>query len=341
MITTTLSGAVAASDASITVTSNGEFPDASYFIAIDREEMQVTARSGTTWTVSRTQAALASPIFADRFDRIETDTLGTATDPAGHSAIWQGDDVDADHAFDVDGNAFIGVLTAGQNAAARLPFGLPLDCQLRFRFLHDDNLDSIVDARLRRREPGIGDHYRARLTVSGAGAMSLRLAKTVTSVTTNLAGAVTPPGTVVLDEWVWLAIAVSGINPTTVYAKAWRDVDGEPGSWQTTATDSDATLQVEGTSEFRIAPNSGTGLYWLDDYEMSTFPLGITHANGSTVVLIEDWDEPLRVGTGPPSGTPRTGRMWLDIAPSAPILYIRTGAQWHRFDSALSALKWS
>ena len=48
------------------------------------------------------------------------------------------------------------------------------------------------------------------------------------------------------NTYVWLKMQVTGINPTTIRAKAWPDGQAEPSAWTTVATDSTAALQLAG-----------------------------------------------------------------------------------------------
>lgn len=335
MSETTLAASMTAADLTLSVTANLDFADTEppYRIAIDGEEMKVTERSGTTWTVERSAVLATEALVIDSFDREETAALGDVSS----SFKWRGDDNDADVEYDVTGGAAVlTVLTAGKGNIARFSAeGQGLDAQLRARFQCLDQLNSDIDLRMRRWD---GDNlYRARLTISGAGAMSLRLAKVVASAVTNLAAAVVPPGTVALDDWFWIAIQVTGTSPTELSAKAWREVDGEPAAWQTSVTDSEAILQLlfdargNVSTEYRVAPLTGTGIYWMDDWTITNIPVGISHANGATVTSIEEWETPIAIaaGIGAPISNPPSGAAYVDGSVSPPVLYVRVGNAWY------------
>jgi hypothetical protein len=90
---TTMSGAVSGTATSVTVASNANFPAAPYYVVVDNEVMQVTAKSGvgsTTWTVSRGQLGSAAAAHASGAavgqEAVSTWTLPSAANYIGTGA---------------------------------------------------------------------------------------------------------------------------------------------------------------------------------------------------------------------------------------------------------------
>jgi len=88
--------------------------------------------------------------------------------------------------------------------------------------------------------------------------------------TQNLTGLVYAPGDVLN-----VRLQLQGANGSTLRAKAWKQGATEPGTWQTTTTDSTAALQAAG----------GVGVYSY---------LSSTATNAPVTALIDNFDvEPL------------------------------------------------
>lgn len=329
MTATTLSAGVAATDASISVTSAADFPEPPFRVAVNHEEMVVYQVSGTTFSVARDQTTSLEQLVFDTFDREESDGWLEVGDGSG--ARWRGSLSDADSNQLVTGG--VGVLQILTNAVGKTTLmevpNLPLDEQARFKFVLVDQLDVDVDSYSRFTDSN--NTYRARLNVSGAGAMSLRLAKIVASVTTNLAAAVVPPGTVAIGDEVNLAFQVTTLaGITSLSAKAWRTVDGEPAAWQTTIPDAEAALQVLALMAVRYRPVLAS-TFTIDDWLVSRVPTGLAHSSTDPVVLVDPWPFPpgLAVGLGPPASNPPTTSKYLDISVTPPVEYTRVGAVWY------------
>ena len=100
------------------------------------------------------------------------------------------------------------------------------------------------------------NHYRVAVELNHTTqVMRIRLETEIADVQTNL-------DAINLDSFIagrkyWLKFSVSGTNPTTLSAKCWPVEEPEPGGWQVTDTDSDATLQVPGAVGLRVDISSG------------------------------------------------------------------------------------
>jgi PKD repeat protein len=103
-----------------------------------------------------------------------------------------------------------------------------------------------------RRVAGVGD-YRAKVHYTSNGGVWLSLQRVTTAnVETALAAETQVPGiTMAAGERLLMRVQVTGASPTTVRARIWKAGTPEPTTWQKTATDSTAGLQVAG----------GVGLY--------------------------------------------------------------------------------
>lgn len=333
MSQTTLAANVAATDTSITVASVTDLAGIKvppYWVAINAEDLKVIADSGGgVLVVERDQASLLQIVTVDGFQRDETDQWGYADDSVSR---WQGGFTSANVEFNVlDGYGSMNALTTNGELPAlitSLPIG---DIQVRFKFRLMQDTDVIIDTYVRSATDPGNNGYRARLTIDGAGAMNLRLSKNVANVNTALVASVVPSGTVVVDDEVQVALQAVGNGTTSLGTKAWRTADGEPAAWQTTATDTEATLQGPNFSALRyrsstVTPNEAR----FDDYTVSRVPEGVAHTSGDTVVLVEEWPfaSDVVVGRGAPVSNPPTGAQYLDVSVTPAVLYLRVGAVW-------------
>lgn len=332
MSQTTLAASVASSDTTVSVDSVADLVGdriPPYSIAINAEEMRVLEASGDDLTVIRSSTSLEL-IASDTFDRIESGVWGYSDDGQN---FWQGAfGTGGDSVTGVrEGRGYIDTITPLDPVTAAFIMQTPLgDLQARTKFYLPDDLDGLVDLYLRTDESPNQNSYRARLTISGAGAPSLRLSKNVAAANTALAGSVTPAGTVALDaEWN-IAFQATGMNPTSLAAKAWATADGEPAAWDTTASDSEAILQDPNHAGLRWRGTNANTSAEFDDWKVSRIPEGVTHDTGDTVVLVEDWPYPSNVvcGMGPPASNPPTGAEYIDCSTTPPTFYRRVGANW-------------
>lgn len=85
--------------------------------------------------------------------------------------------------------------------------------------------------------------YGARLRLQPDGSVQLHVTRGNGS---PVAGLVVPGLTYVAGDRLQVRVQVEGTSPTALRAKVWRLGSPEPATWQTTATDSTASLQVAG-----------------------------------------------------------------------------------------------
>ncbi len=162
----------------------------------------------------------------------------------------------------------------------------------RFAFLNSTNVrdsDSVVDIATNKapaggtwgqvagqtaRRQNASLEYRLRLRFPVGGGVKISIAKVVNSSTevqigneVNVPGATYTPGQMFTTR-----LRVTGVNPTTLQAKAWTTGTSEPLAWAVSTTDSQAELQVAGTSGLRTylgGSASNVPVLWsFDNYRM-------------------------------------------------------------------------
>ena len=88
------------------------------------------------------------------------------------------------------------------------------------------------------------DYYGARIRLQADGSVQLHVTRGNGS---TVAGVVVPGLTFAAGDRLQVRLQVDGVSPTTVRAKVWKVGSAEPASWQTSMTDSTASLQVPGS----------------------------------------------------------------------------------------------
>lgn len=351
---TTLNGAVTATATSIVVTSATDYPMQQFRIAVDAEEMTVIDGFGTTtWTVQRDSfhGGQLTVVHFDDFERDEVDSLGVTSE----GLAWRHDGTDASFDYNVNGSrGTLQFLQISADGSPLLPLVTkPLNVQARILF-SPDMLPSVGDTNsfhLRVRETeggGTRDCYRARVIIASNGDATLRLAKQAGGSSTLLGSNVVKAGLVSAGGEYWIALEAIGVNPTTVSMKVWDAAGAEPGAWDSSVTDSEIALQDAGEAVcFRLENTAAAvnmPLFELDDLTVMEVPVGVAHASGATVALIEPWEFPLTaVGYGPPTVDAPSGAEYMDVSNvppgGVPDVYYRQGTVWYR-RSFVSAAKW-
>lgn len=192
-------------------------------------------------------------LVADSFSR----TVSTGWDTADVGGAWQHGRYAA--AFSVDGSA--GNLTLGKAGASRFAASTASarDIDGRVR-LQVDRLPSggglwiYSPARIN------GDsEYRPKIVVGPSGSLSVHAGVAINGAESSLGPMVMVSGlTVTPGTSIWLRSSVTGADPTTISVKAWAEGTPEPGSWQFSATNSAAALQVAGSVGVRAYVSSIT-----------------------------------------------------------------------------------
>lgn len=141
------------------------------------------------------------------------------------------------------------VLTAGGSSATSTLAGVDstsTDVRATLVWSRGASAGTLYAAVLARRVGTSGD-YRCKVVVSTAGAVTLQAVRTVGNTETSLGSARVSGLTQASGTAYRVACrAVPGGGGTMLSAKFWRVGSAEPGSWQVTATDTTASLQVAG-----------------------------------------------------------------------------------------------
>lgn len=202
--------------------------------------LTVTDDDGATGTATRAVTVTAPPaagtLASDGFGRTVAGGWGTA---------------DVGGAWTVSGLASRYSVTSGYGAVD-VPAGATLGGTLgALRSTSTDATASLalsavpsaaLYATVAGRLVGTAD-YAARLKVLETGAVQLHLLRSGTALAGGtLAGVTLTPG-----AQVRVRVQVQGTNPTVLRARAWLVGSPEPATWQYTANDSTATMQVAGS----------------------------------------------------------------------------------------------
>ncbi|MFF8408974.1 hypothetical protein [Streptomyces omiyaensis] len=198
-----------------TATHGPEFP---VDLQVGGEQVRATAITG---------------VVEDRFDRTVSSGWGTADSGQPWTRAGGG-------AADFSVGSGVGVHTANtRNVLRATTVPVPVaDIDVR----SDCSMSQVpaggsAEIFLMARRLGSSDFYSARLLVAAGGAITLSLRKLVAGVDTQLATYATGL-TLAAGAWYTLRLAVSG---STLQAKVWPAVEGEPPLWQLTTTDTSLT----------------------------------------------------------------------------------------------------
>jgi PKD repeat protein len=210
--------------------------------------LTVTDDDGATGTTSRTVTVAPLPpagtLVADTFGRTTTNGFGSAET----GGAWRTTGSTASYA--VNGGAGRVTLAA---AGAGPDVSLPAVSSSRTDLSVSVSPDKVITgsglyvAVSGRRVAGVGE-YRAKVQLRSTGAVTLSLTRTAGSGESVLAPAVVVPGlTYAAGDRLLVRTHVTGTSPTTLAAKVWKAGTPEPTTWQVSATDGTAGLQVAGS----------------------------------------------------------------------------------------------
>ncbi|MDH2428942.1 LamG-like jellyroll fold domain-containing protein [Sphaerisporangium sp. TRM90804] len=202
----------------------------------------------TEVVVPRPPANPSATLVTDAFGRTVAGGLGSAQ--TGGAYTLSG----AAGSFSVDGSAAkLGLPSTGANRRAYLNSVSSTRTDGTFTFSSDKAAtgNGVYVWNVGRAVSGAGD-YRARVRLLAGGGVGLLVSRTDAANTeTALVGEQTVSGlTYTAGTALKLRLAVTGTSPTTVAAKVWAAAGAEPASWQVSATDSTADLQVAGGAGF-------------------------------------------------------------------------------------------
>lgn len=317
-VTSTLSAALNATDATLSITDGSIFPAPELKIWIDAEMLTIGdgPPASNTWTIIRDVPSTVA--FAhDDFDNREQSHWGTTAD----GDQWVRDTSSCSVA---GGLGLISIAAASTNENPRLFPKVKQDERVSFRFATDKlAVGGVLEATaVARSVSGASPetYYRAEAQMNTDQTIELSLDKVVADTATTIVANTASAQTHAAGSFYRLAFECYGSSPTTVRAKIWADGVDEPGSWLVSGTDSEATLQaVQGYVGVRVRTAAGVSntpvVFSIDNYAASEIPQGVSHSNGATVRLIEHgWTAGvMRVGYGAPDAYGENGAQWLDL----------------------------
>lgn len=214
----------------------------------------------------------AGVVAADAFARTSASGWGVAD--TGGSYGHQGPASD----FSVgSGSGSVVVPSAGMTRSALLPSASARDVDITFRVRTDKTVavgNFFVYAVARR--SGTSE-YRPRILLRANGTVAAQASIVVSGSESALGSAVTIAGlSHVADGWINFRAQVTGAGPTTIRVKAWADGTAEPATWHFTTTDSNASLQAEGSLGLRayVSGNATNApvRFGFDDFLVSAAP---------------------------------------------------------------------
>jgi hypothetical protein len=236
----------------LSVAGNG---DAGDIVSVDVTPSDGTA-SGTTVSAQVTVAGSALTVYAsDLFARTLANNWGSAV--TGGAYTLQGTVAD----YDVNGaSGTIAMGTASANRSAVLASVSARDVDLSFRVTTDKaSLGSSQWAYGVARRINATNAYWAVVRFAPGGGVFVQASTQINNVETAVAPEVRVLGlTAAPGAFIRMRAQFSGANPTTIRIRAWADGTLEPTTWQYTATNSAAALQVAGGIGLRTYIGSAT-----------------------------------------------------------------------------------
>ncbi|WP_255557301.1 PKD domain-containing protein [Paeniglutamicibacter sp. Y32M11] len=227
--------------------------------------LTVTDNDGATGTLLRsiTVTAAATALARDTFGRTVTSGFGAA-EIGGNWSVARAVDASVSGGvgrlrLPTPGTSNTVLLNAVSSNSTDLQLVLGTDKPASGSGLY---LSTIV-----RSVAGAGQ-YRVKAIVAANGQVKLQTIRaSATGVETVLQTPVTVPGvTYAVGDGLQMRVQATGTSPTTIRAKLWERGTSEPATWQASATDTTAGLQVAG----------GVGLFAYVSGSATNTPLVIT-----------------------------------------------------------------
>lgn len=205
------------------------------------------ATGSTTRQVSITAGGVVQPqvLAQDAFERAVASGFGRA-DVGGDWSVWGSSGTSLNVS---GGRGNITHSNGGSSGTAYLRSVATNDADLWVKL----SLDKVTNGggsylTIVGRDRGTSGDYRAKVSISASGAVSLQASR-VSGGETAL-GSANPGLTYVPGDELQLRLRVTGQSPTTVSAKIWKVGTAEPAAWQVNAQDSTAALQGTGAIGF-------------------------------------------------------------------------------------------
>jgi len=163
------------------------------------------------------------------------------------------------------GSIRIGVLAStNSNAGMYLKVSVKLTARSTAGWIHYGIVFRYVDS---------SNYYSVVIRVQHDGTTRIFIYKKVAGVETELYGEVITGMTISSSSTVNLRVWVGGTAPCSIAAKTWKSADSEPDTWEHTASDSTAALQVAsdvGLRGYAASTFVAGGPITFDDFEVTT-----------------------------------------------------------------------
>lgn len=180
---------------------------------------------------------VAPPTATDTFER----TLPTGWGSADVGGAWTVSGGAAGYAVANGNGQMITPAAVTRRAVLSTVQSVDTDTSVTFAFSGNITGTGVYASVIGRRVAA--DDYRARIWVKPTGAVVLQVMRTGTILQqVAVAGLSYAPG-----DTIAVRLAVTGSNPTTITAKAWKVGATEPAAWQLSTTDVTAAMQAAGS----------------------------------------------------------------------------------------------
>ena len=204
--------------------------------------LTVTDNAGATGSASEAVTVTAPPpnaaVAEDAFARTAVNGWGSAQ----VGGLWSS--AGTASRFSVNGLRGLHTLAAGATTTSSLNGVSSVSTEVRVVVGADkvpNGGGALVHVQARR--VSATNYYGARLRLQADGSVQLHVTRGNGTV---VAGVVVPGLTFTAGDQLQVRVQVEGTAPTTVRAKVWEVGTAEPAAWQTSMTDSTASLQVAG-----------------------------------------------------------------------------------------------
>lgn len=184
---------------------------------------------------------------SDGFTRAVSNGWGSAATGGAYTLLGNVAD------YDVNGSTGTILLVPSATRAATLTSVAMLSATATVR-LKVDRLASGLGTYayvLARQTSDLKNGYKGKLRLLPDGTMRLQASRIYGGAETLLGTETSPGFSYSTNGYIWLKVAVNGVAPTTIQAKAWPDGRAEPSAWSVVVTDSTAALQVAGNVGLR------------------------------------------------------------------------------------------
>ena len=241
--------------------------------------LTVTDNQGATGTVTNpvtvSQGAV-TPFATDSFARTVTGGWGSADTGGAYTVIWRSEQLlrwrrrrhhQAGGGWQQPGRSLAGV----SSTDTEVRVGVALNKAQT----GGGTYVSVIGRRI-----SATTDYRVKLKFASTGVVTEALEQVTNNVETVLKSVAVPGVTYTPGMLLEVRLQVTGTSPTTLNSMVWADGTTQPTTWQATATDSTAGLQVGGAVSL-ITYLSGSATNAPENVSFSSYWAGPTHVSGS------------------------------------------------------------